>query len=47
MRQTGEVVTQEFHISVTPVRNNEYLVRTEQVAPGVPVADELVTWHRS
>ncbi|MBE9206582.1 CHAT domain-containing protein [Nostoc sp. LEGE 06077] len=34
----------EFHISVTPVGQNDYLVRTEQVAPGVPLAEELVTW---
>jgi len=37
-------VTQEFHISVTPVGQNDYLVRTEQVATGVPLAEELVTW---
>lgn len=37
-------VTQEFHISITPVRDNEYLVRTEQVAPGVPLAEEQVIW---
>jgi len=37
-------VTQEFHISVTPVGNEEYLVRTERVAPGVPLAEEQVTW---
>jgi tetratricopeptide (TPR) repeat protein len=37
-------VTQEFHISVTPVGQNDYLVRTEQVAPGVPLAEELVSW---
>jgi hypothetical protein len=37
-------VTQEFHISVTLVGQNDYLVRTEQVAPGVPLAEELVTW---
>jgi CHAT domain len=37
-------VTQEFHISVTPVGLNDYLVRTEQVAPGVPLAEELVSW---
>jgi hypothetical protein len=37
-------VTQEFHISVTPVRENEYLVRTEEVAPGVPLAEEQVIW---
>lgn len=35
---------QEFHISVTPVGQNDYLVRTERVAPGVPLAEELVTW---
>ncbi|BAZ31642.1 heterocyst differentiation protein HetF [Cylindrospermum sp. NIES-4074] len=34
----------EFHISVTPVGQNDFLVRTEQVAPGVPLAEELVTW---
>ena len=37
-------MTQEFHISVTPVGQNDYLVRTEEVAPGVPLAEELVTW---
>ncbi|MEM7555673.1 MAG: cell division protein HetF [Cyanobacteria bacterium P01_A01_bin.84] len=37
-------MTQEFHISVTPVGQNDYLVRTEQVAPGVPLAEELVSW---
>ncbi|WP_088893434.1 CHAT domain-containing protein [Leptolyngbya ohadii] len=33
-------MTQEFHLSVTPVGNDEYLVRTERVAPGVPLAEE-------
>ncbi|MFM7406569.1 MAG: cell division protein HetF [Cuspidothrix sp.] len=37
-------MTQEFHISATPVGQNDYLVRTEQVAPGVPLAEELVHW---
>ncbi|GAB4366265.1 MAG: CHAT domain-containing protein [Elainellaceae cyanobacterium] len=37
-------MTQEFHISVTPVGNDEYLVRTERVAPGVPLAEEQVIW---
>jgi tetratricopeptide (TPR) repeat protein len=37
-------VTQEFQISVTPVGQNDYLVRTERVAQGVPLAEELVTW---
>jgi hypothetical protein len=36
-------VTQEFHISITPVGQAEYLVWTEQVAPGVPLAEVLVT----
>ncbi|MCU0517262.1 MAG: CHAT domain-containing protein [Oscillatoria sp. Prado101] len=34
----------EFHISVTPVGTDDYLVRTERVAPGVPLAEEQVTW---
>jgi tetratricopeptide (TPR) repeat protein len=38
-------VNQEFYISVTPVRGDEYLVRTERVSPGVPLAEELVTWQ--
>ncbi|MEB3337363.1 MAG: CHAT domain-containing protein [Leptolyngbyaceae bacterium] len=37
-------MTQEFHISVTPVGEDEYLVRTEQVAPGVPLAEEQLVW---
>jgi tetratricopeptide (TPR) repeat protein len=37
-------VTQEFHVSVTPVGNDRYLVRTERVAPGVPLAEEQVHW---
>ncbi|MFM7366048.1 MAG: cell division protein HetF [Cuspidothrix sp.] len=37
-------MTQEFHLSATPVGQNDYLVRTEQVAPGVPLAEELVHW---
>ncbi|MDY6783773.1 MAG: CHAT domain-containing protein [Cyanobacteriota bacterium] len=35
---------QEFQISVTPLERNQYLVRTEKVAPGVPLAEELVVW---
>lgn len=34
----------EFHISVTPVGADDYLVRTERVAPGVPLAEEQVSW---
>ncbi len=37
-------MTQEFRISVTPVGGDEYLVRTERVAPGVPLAEEQVVW---
>jgi tetratricopeptide (TPR) repeat protein len=37
-------VTQEFNLSVTPVGNNQYLVRTERVPFGAPLAQELVTW---
>lgn len=37
-------MTQEFHVSVTPVGNDRYLVRTERVAPGVPLAEEQVNW---
>jgi len=49
-------VTQEFHLSVTPVGyvresasghlplRKTYLVRTELVAPGVPLAEEQVEW---
>jgi len=52
----GEAVTQEFHLSVTPVGyvresasgnlplRKTYLVRTELVAPGVPLAEEQVEW---
>jgi CHAT domain-containing protein len=37
-------VAQEFHISVTPLGEDEYLVRIERVAPGVPLAEEQVHW---
>lgn len=37
-------MTQEFHLSVTPVGSDEYLVRTERVAPGVPLTEEQVIW---
>jgi len=35
---------QEFHISVTPLGSDRYLVRTERMAPGVPIAEEQITW---
>lgn len=37
-------MSQEFRLSVTPIREDEYLVRTEEVAPGVPLAEEQVHW---
>lgn len=37
-------MSQEFKLSVTPVGDDEYLVRTERVAPGVPLAEEQVRW---
>lgn len=38
------VLTQEFHLSVTPIGADEYLIRTERVAPGVPLAAQQVNW---
>ncbi len=43
-QECAKTVTQEFHLSVTPVGNDEYLVRTEKVAPGVPLAEEQLVW---
>ncbi|MEG4011578.1 MULTISPECIES: CHAT domain-containing protein [unclassified Microcoleus] len=37
-------MNQEFKLSVTPVGDDEYLVRTEKVAPGVPLAEQQVRW---
>ncbi|MEO0408548.1 MAG: CHAT domain-containing protein [Cyanobacteria bacterium P01_A01_bin.135] len=37
-------MTQEFHVSITPVRNDEYLIRTEKVATGVPLAEQQIIW---
>lgn len=37
-------VIQAFHISVTPVGENKYLLRTERVPPAVPLAEDLVIW---
>jgi hypothetical protein len=37
-------VTQEFHISVTPVGGDRYLVRTERVAQGAPLGEEQIIW---
>ncbi len=37
-------MTQEFHVSVTPIGPEQYLVRTEWVAQGVPLAEEQVGW---
>jgi len=35
---------QEFQISITPLEQDRYLIRTEKVAPGVPLAEEQVCW---
>lgn len=37
-------MTEQFHISVTPVGENQYLLRTERVALGATSAQELVVW---
>jgi tetratricopeptide (TPR) repeat protein len=37
-------VIQEFHISITPVGEDSYWLRTEAVAAGVPLAETQVTW---
>jgi len=37
-------VTQEFHVSITPVRDDEYLIRTEKVSSGVPLAEQQILW---
>ncbi|NJL45519.1 MAG: hypothetical protein HC922_06850 [Leptolyngbyaceae cyanobacterium SM2_3_12] len=35
---------QEFHLSITPLGPDNYLLRTEAVATGVPLAETQVTW---
>ncbi len=37
-------MTQEFHVSITPVRGDEYLIRTEKAAAGVPLAEQQLIW---
>ncbi|MGD1804312.1 CHAT domain-containing protein [Dapis sp. BLCC M126] len=37
-------MTQEFHISITPLGEDEYFVRTEKVPIGGLVAEEIVKW---
>jgi tetratricopeptide (TPR) repeat protein len=39
----GVVNQQEFNLSVTPVRNDGYLIRVERKSVGVPLAEEFVT----
>ena len=34
----------EFHLSIAPAGENQYLLRTERVAAGVPLAEELIVW---
>lgn len=35
---------QEFHLSITPLGEDRYWIRTEDVAPGVPLAEFQTTW---
>ncbi len=37
-------MTQEFHISITPLGEDEYFVRTEKVPVGGLLAEEIVEW---
>ncbi|MEM8603548.1 MAG: CHAT domain-containing protein [Cyanobacteria bacterium P01_H01_bin.121] len=37
-------MTQEFQLLVTPIGEDDYLIRTERVEPGVPLAEEQVHW---
>ncbi len=37
-------MTQEFHLSITSLGSDRYLVRTEETAIGVPVAEAQVQW---
>ena len=37
-------MTQEFHVSITPLGGDEYFVRTEKVPIGGLVAEEIVQW---
>lgn len=37
-------MTQEFHLSITPIHDYEYLIRTEQVPDGAQLAESLVIW---
>ncbi len=37
-------MVQEFHLSVTPLGEDRYLVRTERVPPGALLAEEQVHW---
>ena len=35
---------QDFQVSVTPIGERQYLVRTERVSSGVPLAEEQLSW---
>ena len=37
-------MTQEFHLSITALGSDRYLIRTEDTAAGVPVAQAQVEW---
>lgn len=38
------MITQEFHLSITSLGSDRYLIRTEDVAPDVPLAEVRVDW---
>jgi tetratricopeptide (TPR) repeat protein len=40
----AQAVTQEFHLSITPLGADTYWLRTEAVASGVPLAEAQVVW---
>ncbi|HEY9888083.1 MAG TPA: hypothetical protein V6D02_06760, partial [Candidatus Obscuribacterales bacterium] len=37
-------MTQEFHLSITALGSDRYLIRTEDTDAGVPVAEAQVDW---
>lgn len=37
-------MTQEFHLSITSLGSDRYLIRTEDTAAGVPIAEAQVQW---
>lgn len=44
MLLSAGAVTQEFHLSITSLGSDRYLIRTEDTAMGVPIAEAQVEW---